>query len=1501
MDDYRNLFKNSPFPIFIYDLETFEILDVNQAAVSYYGYSQGEFLALTIKNFIPEDEISKAIAAYSEVGHEETDVDLGIFTHKKKDGKLIRVSLSGSPIEFQDRRCMMAVYKDMGIQNEENETLEFLKRVVAYANYGIMITSIGAVDESEPEILSVNREFTRMTGYTSEEVIGKPYSILHGPKSDKDELKKLSSALLNKDSCQITTINYKKGGAYFWNNCSISPIEDANGRFSYWMFSMSDVSTDVSEQAKKNLWFDIGIIFKLEESLRDSLVKVCKCVADYGDFSFCEIWIPTIHKNKLRLTAKYGKDREGGSFYQNADALKEMEFGEGLPGAIWNNEETTFWGNIDQNPFFIRKAAAQESGIHAVLCIPLKYEGGIVGILVLGTVQSEKEIENRALGLTELEDFLGSEIHRKRKEEEFKNMFETLPDILCVTDLEGRFLKMNKAGCNLLGYAETEIVGSTFHKFLHPEDKEVSDNIVKDIGEGKNVFRLENRYITKSGKVIWLNWLFKIVAEEGISYATAKNRTEAKKLEEVVTNASRLAKTGGWEIDVLNDHLYWSEGVHKIHETDPDTFHPILWGGLEFYREDFKERVKRLIENTINTGEPFNFEAALVTANKKEKWVRAIGHAEMVNGKCVRIYGSFQDITDLKETEHRLQAISNDLPGVSFQYYLYPDGTDRMDTVSQKSLEIWNLTPQQCEEDSQPIWDQIRQGGDYERLMQEIHKSVETLSQWHCRWRHIFPDGRICWHEGYGTPHRMPDGTILFNSIIFDITEGVMLTKLHKETTELAKMGSWEHDFLSSPNQDFMYWSPEVRKILEVDENYDASFSGGLEFYAHESRTIIEKSIEELVETGREFDIEVQLTLQSGKGKWVRAIGKSDRVNGICTKIYGSFQDIHSMKTTQLQLKEILGSISDAFYAVDKDWNFTYFNKEAENLLGKKSEEVLGKNIWEQFPPAEGTLLETLYRRVSETGKSETFEYNYPGTGSWYEVNTYPSNGGISAYFRNIDEKKNAALKLQSAYDEKNRILESIGDAFFTFDKDWMITYWNRQAEQLTGIERTSIVGKKLWEENPDTDDLKFYHRYQKAIETGNTVFFEEYYPALEKWFEVSAYPSGKGLSVYFKDVTLRKNADLQIQLANERFEKVTQATTDAIWDWDIVNKIVHRSNGFDKLFGDNVERSVSIDAFWKNCYHPSDVPKIRSSITKSLLDPTKEFWSREYRVVSKDKETKTVMDKGVIIRNEVGDAIRMVGAITDISERIKHEKALNELNKVLKNHIRNLEITNDQLEQFAFIASHDLQEPLRMITSFLNQLQRKYGGQLDDKADQYIHFATDGAKRMKQIILDLLEYSRAGKELGTAELIDLNSVINDYKVLRSRLINEKSVQIFTDDFSKVYCFKAPLVQTMHCLIDNAIKYTKEEEPPLIRISVLDKKSYWQVKIEDNGIGIDSRFFDKVFVIFQRLHDRDKYSGTGMGLSISKKNVESWGGKIWVESELGRGSAFYFTINKKLS
>lgn len=235
---------------------------------------------------------------------------------------------------------------------------------------------------------------------------------------------------------------------------------------------------------------------------------------------------------------------------------------------------------------------------------------------------------------------------------------------------------------------------------------------------------------------------------------------------------------------------------------------------------------------------------------------------------------------------------------------------------------------------------------------------------------------------------------------------------------------------------------------------------------------------------------------------------------------------------------------------------------------------------------------------------------------------------------------------------------------------------------------------------------------------------------------------------------------------------------------------------------------------------------------------------------------------------------------------------------KSLEHSLREIEKKNAELEKFAYTVSHDLQEPLRMITGFLSQLDHKYGDQLDDKGRQHIQFAYGGASRMRQIILDLLQYSRVGQDDHIKEQVDIEEIIADYRNLRNRVIKEKSASILLETPITVSSYKAPLIQALHNLIDNALKYSKDDVPPEVHISVSEQPDYWLFSVSDNGIGIEEEYFDKIFILFQRLHAADKYEGTGLGLSIVKKIVESLGGKIQVESEPGKGSTFSFTIAK---
>lgn len=227
---------------------------------------------------------------------------------------------------------------------------------------------------------------------------------------------------------------------------------------------------------------------------------------------------------------------------------------------------------------------------------------------------------------------------------------------------------------------------------------------------------------------------------------------------------------------------------------------------------------------------------------------------------------------------------------------------------------------------------------------------------------------------------------------------------------------------------------------------------------------------------------------------------------------------------------------------------------------------------------------------------------------------------------------------------------------------------------------------------------------------------------------------------------------------------------------------------------------------------------------------------------------------------------------------------------------IKELQRSNKELEVFAYVASHDLQEPLRTITSFTQLLERRYRGKLDDDADEFIEFIVDGANRMKQMILDLLEYSRITPKGQEFKPVNIENIINYALDSLNVLLKENDAVIKFDNLPIVNGDESQLVRVFQNLISNAIKFRKDDESPEICISAKKEGNEYIFSVSDNGIGIDEQYFSVIFTIFKRLHTRDEYEGTGIGLSVAKRVIERHGGKIWVESQPNKGTTFYFTI-----
>ena len=259
-------------------------------------------------------------------------------------------------------------------------------------------------------------------------------------------------------------------------------------------------------------------------------------------------------------------------------------------------------------------------------------------------------------------------------------------------------------------------------------------------------------------------------------------------------------------------------------------------------------------------------------------------------------------------------------------------------------------------------------------------------------------------------------------------------------------------------------------------------------------------------------------------------------------------------------------------------------------------------------------------------------------------------------------------------------------------------------------------------------------------------------------------------------------------------------------------------------------------------------------------------------------------------------EIVRLGSEIDAMRRRIVNELTVVEgIRQQLEAQALDLKRSNAELEQFAYVASHDLQEPLRKVASFCEALQRRYGGQLDERADQYIEFAVDGAKRMQTLINDLLAFSRVGRSGKDLELVNLNLVFAEAKASLASALEESGTTVLADELPSIRGEHTLLVSLFQNLIGNAVKF-RSEQPPVVRLAVTRQGQDWQISCADNGIGVEQEYADRIFVIFQRLHTKEAYPGTGIGLAMCRKIVEYHGGRMWLDLQHTPGAEFHFTL-----
>lgn len=376
------------------------------------------------------------------------------------------------------------------------------------------------------------------------------------------------------------------------------------------------------------------------------------------------------------------------------------------------------------------------------------------------------------------------------------------------------------------------------------------------------------------------------------------------------------------------------------------------------------------------------------------------------------------------------------------------------------------------------------------------------------------------------------------------------------------------------------------------------------------------------------------------------------------------------------------------------------------------------------------------------------------------------------------------------------------------------------------------------------------------------------------------------GQSTRTEELVAARTAELAE--SEQRIKLALENSKQGLWDWDIPSGRVILDENWFTILGYAPGELPGHVSTWSKILHPDDQPGVDDKL-KQHFDSSANLFDVEYRARTKSRGWIWVNSRGSVqARDAAGKPLRMMGTIQDITSRKLAEEQL-------AARAAELARSNSELERFAYVASHDLREPLRMVLSFCTLLKERYVGRLDERADKYIRFAVEGATRMQLLVDDLLEYSRVGRSKERMENVDLHAVLDVALANLKVAMSESHAQLCVGSLPWVRGDEQRLIQVLQNLIGNALKF-RGEAPPHLRISAERDGRHWRISLQDNGIGIDPQYFERIFVVFQRLHTQAEYPGTGVGLALCKRILELHGGQIWLESAPDSGTTFHFTL-----
>jgi PAS domain S-box-containing protein len=591
-----------------------------------------------------------------------------------------------------------------------------------------------------------------------------------------------------------------------------------------------------------------------------------------------------------------------------------------------------------------------------------------------------------------------------------------------------------------------------------------------------------------------------------------------------------------------------------------------------------------------------------------------------------------------------------------------------------------------------------------------------------------------------------------------------------------------------------------------------------------------------------------------------------------------------------------------------RDGRYLAVNRAWEAFFGISRREFSGKAVQDLYPSAPWVAAEhqAMDESLWQHPGSQSYEIKLamPAGGSrttiYHKATFNGEDGRVAGLIGTIIDvtgRKQAKRALRESEERFRQTFELAGSGIAHVGLDGRFLRANRALCLMLGYDAAELAGLTV-KDVSHPEDRNVTDPDRERLHSGETdaAHFEKRYrhkDGATVWVDltVAVARDAERRPQYeiavFDDITERVNADAALRAQTERLHIGQAAARMIILDRDVLSDTLTWSDSPEWLRGP-LPPSGRYPNFVDQV-HPED--RERFVATRAVALETLQGQTQEFRIVRTDGQVLWLLARQKVFADDEGKAVRMLVALTDITDRKVAERELREAHDELAR-------SNAELEQFAYVASHDLQEPLRMVASYTQLLGKRYGERLEGDAREFMAYIVDGAARMKQLIEDLLTYSRVGTRGRDFRPVKLEAVLARARTNLRASIEESGGELTHGALPEVEGDDMQLAQLMQNLIGNAIKF-RGAQAPRIHVASSEGENEFEITVKDNGIGIEPQYFERIFMVFQRLHDKGQYPGTGIGLAICKKVLDRHEGRIWLESAPGRGSTFHFTLPKK--